>query len=480
MAVQTGNTARTGRAARAGRTGETALPKTPRLQKTALRGFLGLDRRPGLREGYLSACAGLDPRALPALAAMPAPVLYNRGPAGETLCLQVLGTALFRVYAREGSLYLARYGQDGSYTAISLPGSDLTTPRTLLAYNLYSNPSNPLSGSYRHMALLFPDKLLFAPDSLPLSVELLGGSNVPNIDTACVHLSRVFGVHEDRLYASAFNNPRDWSLDTASNIHASHAWASTVQSNTRASGHFTALTVYGGQVLAFKRRFCHILYNNKNPFRIGDLLTVGARDSRTVAEVGGKLFFVGEEGVYRYNGDSATLLSEALGTVDYSGALAVGAAGLYWLYLPSEGQVFLWSEERGGWGALPVFGEGRIAAMAATPSGCCLIDEDGCLYTTEGGRYGDFSATTAPVLSEAVGRTTRLSAAVTAEEGATFSLAYTDTQGRHTPLLAGVGNGRSRRVESRAFTPADYGGSLHLAGHGNVTLHDMIIETAES
>lgn len=464
-----------------GRTGETAVPQAPRLQKTALRGFSGLDRRPGVREGCLSACAGLDPRALPALGTMPTPVLYHSGPAGETLALQVIGSALFRVYVREGSLHLARYGQDGSYSAIGLPGSDLTTPRTLLAYNLYSNPSNPLSGSYRHMALLYPDRLTFSPDSTQLVIEMLGGSgHIPDIDTACVHLSRVFGVHEDRLYASAFNNPRNWNLDTATDIDPSHAWASTVQSNTRASGHFTAVTVYGGQVLAFKRRFCHVLYNNKNPFRIGDLLTVGALDGRTVAEVGGKLFFVGEEGVYRYNGDSASLISEPLGAVNFSGALAVGAAGLYWLCLPAEGRVFLWSEETGAWGALPAFCEGRITAMAATPRGCCLIDEGGHLYTTEGGSYGDLSATTSPVLAEAVGRTTRLSVAVTAAPGATFSLSYTDTQGRTTSLLAGVGNGRSRRVESRSFTPADYGGTLCLTGHGNLTLHDMIIETAES
>ncbi|MBQ8350754.1 MAG: hypothetical protein IJY20_01760 [Clostridia bacterium] len=463
------------------RMGEAPLPQGRAMRVTRLGGFRGLDRRGGVRDGYLAACEGIDPRELPALTTMRTPTPYRTCPAGKTLALQAIGSAIFRVYTDESGLYLARYQKDGSLSRTALSSEDTTTPRTLLPYNLYSNPQDPLSGSYQNLVILFPDCVIFDPQAPIPKPEALGNaSSMPSITHACVHLSRVFGANEDRLYACAFNDPRNWNLDTATSMDASHAWASTVQSNTRASGDFTAMTVYDGHVLAFKRRFCHILNNNKNPFRVADLLTVGTPDGRTIAEVEGKLFFVADEGVYRYNGDSATLISDVLDVADFSGALAAGAAGLYWLYLPALDRVLVWSEANGAWSMLSPFADTPICGMTADEKGCYMIDEGGILYTFEGGRMAAFTVTTPPLLQEAIGRLSRLSLSLTAEAGATLTVTYTDTGGHITPLLQHTGNGRTVRVESRVFTPADYGGSLHLSGTGKVTVHDLILKVANS
>lgn len=458
------------------RVGEAPLPRKRAMRLCHLAGFRGLDRRGGLREGCLAEGAGFDPRELPALSTMRAPVSYKKAPAGRTLGLQAVGDVLYLVHVNEGVLYLTRYFANGTISQHQLPSTDKETPRTVLPYNLYSNPQNPLSGSYSKRVILLPDRLIFDPTAMTPSFQGLGSG--PTINYACVHLSRLFGAKEDRLYASAFNNPLNWNLDTATDIDASHAWASTVQSNTRSSGDFTALTVYDGHVLAFKRRFCHVLNNNKNPFRVADLLTVGTKDGRTLAEVEGKLFFVSDEGVYRYNGDSATLISDALAVTDFSGALATGFGGLYWLYLPAAGRVFVWSEANGAWSALAPFTEAPISGMTANERGCFFIDEDGEIFATEGGGFGELSATTPPLLQDAIGRLTRLSLALTAEEGATLCISYTDTAGRTTPLLQHTGNGRTVRLESRVFTPADYGGRLQLCGTGGLTVHDLTLRIA--
>jgi hypothetical protein len=459
--------------------GEAALPTSRPTRTLRLSGFAGLDRRGGLRDGGLSVAAGVDPRALPALSTIAAPRAYHKVAGGKTLGFSAVGDILFRVYVQGNALYLSRIHPNGEVSVVTLPSLDHDTPRTILAYNLYTNPEQPLSGYYRRLVLVYPDRIAVEPDASPMTVEPLGTGSLPEIGPACVHLSRVFGTRDDRLYACAFNDPRDWNLDTADDIDPSHAWASTVQSNTRSSGSFTALTVYDGHVLAFKRRFCHILNNNKNPFRVADLLTVGTRDARTLAEVDGKLFFVSDEGVYRYNGERALCLSDVLDVDDFSGALGAGYGGQYYCYLPACACVFVWCEATGAWSELPPFTAAPITAMAAGERGCFLLDETGQIYTTEGGTCTTLSATTAPLVQESLGRLSRVSLALTAEPGATLRLVYCDTRGRETPLLEHRAAGGSLRLESRVFTPTDYGGCLHIEGCGRLTVHDVILRIAE-
>ena len=463
------------------RMGEEPLPRARRMAAVRLSGFRGLDLRPCREAGAMADGEGVDPRLLPAVVSMRAPFCRFTGAAGVTLGMEKIGESLFRVYLSGASLYLERHRANGSVSRISFAAEDTRTPRTLLAFHLYSDPADPLTGEYRRLGILLPDRLVFEPEAATLALTPLAGEGeMPALTHGCVHLSRLFGAAGDRLFASAYNDPRNWQLDTANEMNPAGAWAAAVQSNTRADANFTALTVYGGHVLAFKQNFCHVLNNNKNPFRTADLMPYGTRDGRTLAEVGGKLFFVSDEGVCRYNGDAVTLVSEPLGEVDMTGACAAGARGLYWLYLPARARVYVYAEETQAWSALPNFAAGEINAMCGSEDGCYLVERNGRIYLAEAGGYGAFSLTTGSLLQEALGRAARLALAVPGAGDSALLVSYIDTSGRITPLAQHTGQGMTQWVRSRVFTPADYGGSLQISGYGQVTVHDICLRVAES
>jgi hypothetical protein len=446
-----------------------------------LSGFHGLDVRPSREAGSLAKAESIDPRCFPSFVTMRMPAQRLQGGAGETLALQKIGKSLFRVYLSYTNLYLERHGEDGRSGRVSLPSKDTVTPRTLLAFHEYTDPADPLSGSYRQLGILLPDCLVFDPEAETLSLSPLAGEGgMPALTYGCVHLSRLFGAAGDRLYASAYNDPRSFQLDTAEDIDPTNAWAAAVQSNTQGTGAFTAMTVFGGQVLAFKQSFCHVLNNNKNPFRVADLMPYGTRDGRTLAEVDGKLYFVSDEGVCRYNGESVSVISRPLGEIDLTDARAAGGAGLYWLYLPSLRQLLVYSEQTRSWSALSLFAPAVITGMCSSEDGCYLVDRNGSIYLAEKGIYGEFSATTGSLLQESLGRAVRLELSLTAAEGADVLVLYTDTSERTVTLLHHMGTGRAQRVRSRVFTPADYGGSLQIYGFGEVTVHELLLLVAES
>lgn len=461
------------------RMGEAPLPPAPRTRVRRLTGTAGLDRRPGAGEGSAEDLQGFDPRVFPSLSTIKQPIPILRDMPGNHLSLHAVGTSLFIVYEEGGTVYLWRRRENGEETRVAMTTENLTAPRTILPFNRYSDPEDPLSGSWRHMAVVYPDGLWFEPEAEEISFETLTGTGgAPEIEHACVHLSRVFGAKGDRLYACAYNDPGNWNLDTASDVSAANAWASTVQSNTNATGDFTALCVYDGHVLAFKRGFCHILNNNKNPFRVADLLTLGTADARTVAEVEGKLFFVGEDGVYRYNGAAATLISGPLGELDYTGALAAGVGGLYYLYLPTERRVYLYAESTGAWSSFARFAFGTLVGMATDGKRCWMLSDRGDLYATDSSDFGLFTLVTTVAVADAIGRPCRFSIALTADPG-DLEVKYTDTSGRTTLLQSAEDMYGTVRLISRVFTPADYGGKLTLSGVGTVTVHEMALTVAE-
>ena len=82
--------------------------------------------------------------------------------------------------------------------------------------------------------------------------------NVPNLKYVTVHLSRVFGVDDDRVYASGFNDYTNWNLDTADEYNEANSWCSPSQANSKAGGKFTGITTFQNHVVCFKRDFIRI------------------------------------------------------------------------------------------------------------------------------------------------------------------------------------------------------------------------------
>lgn len=462
------------------------LPKSRRRTLRRLAATRGLDRRPGLHPGFLTEGTAVDPRRYPELASVNPALEIPSSFIGKPLSMHVIGEDMYVFADYNGSLYLTRWHGENFYHMI-LPSRDLTTKRELVQFNLYSNPSDPLSGEYRHLCLIFPDLLCFdldenEPELKPLGEESM--TSMPSLDHACVYMSRLFGTDRDRLYASAYNDPTDWDLDTATDSGAGNAWATTVQSNILSDGDFTALCVYDGRILAFKSQFCHVVNGTQNPFRVSDLFPVGTESSATVAEVGGCLFFADKSHVYRYDGDAVKSIGDPLNVSDFSGAMAAGRGELYYLFVPKENRVFLYSERTGAWGEIGFFSKKPLFAMAATERGCYFLDNESNLYLAEAGENGSFVFRFAPTAEsgDASLRISRLHVTLTADVGATLSATYTDTSGRRTDLLSYTEKDarRTRHIVSRVMTPSDRGGYIILSGSGALTVHEVSVTALES
>lgn len=155
---------------------------------------------------------------------------------------------------------------------------------------------------------------------------------MPDIKYATVHLSRVFGVDDDRVYASGYNDYTNWNLDTVDEYNEANSWCSPSQSNTKAGGTFTGITTFQNHVICFKRDFMHEIYNTKNPFRLQDIYAEGAIDNRTIQDVDGKLIFVSEDDVKIYTGSNPRIIGYNLNMPRYEYAVSGTDNRNYYLY----------------------------------------------------------------------------------------------------------------------------------------------------
>ena len=457
---------------------EAYLPKGAPLSVLRQRGWLTLDRRGGVREGCLSLARGIDPRALPSLSTVPMPKrTAHTAIAGRPLSLDEIDGDLYITAEQDGEVTLYRT-RGGAWHSVSLGTQYPAHPRTVLPFTRYNSPSNPLDTRYNFpMVLILPDAVFLRNDKEDMNLypmcERTDGE-APYLSHACVYLSRLFGVGEDRAYASDYNSITQWLYDTADSISASHAWVTTSQSNLGNAGNFTAIVPFAGQLLAFKENCCQLIGGTKNPFRISDLLSVGAISARAVAQVGSQLLFASRDQVYRYDGDNLHEIGDPLHIEDFTGALAAASGGLFYLYVPSVHRIFTYSPITDAWCELFPFAEGKIACMTGTREGCLFLTESGELYSTK-----DATDSLVPALP-APSRLLRLRLTLTAAAGAHLLVGCRFSGGRLLPLLELIGTGRTQRESIRIPAAADTASTLCFSGQGSITVTAMELVTAET
>ena len=466
---------------------EAYLPRRAPLSVWRQSGWRGLDRRDGVKEGFLSRAQGIDPRALPTLTSMKRPKRTAHKPiAGKPLSLSVADGVLYVVSEEQGEATLYREWE-GEWQAFSLGAAYPGHARTILPFPFYNNPENPLDNYYNFpMTTIFPDGVFLRPDREETELSHLyrrTDGELPYLSHACLYLSRLFGVGGMVAYASDHNCVTKWYYDTANNVSASHAWYTTSQAGGASGGDFTAIVPFAGQLLAFKEKSCLLISGNKNPFRIAELLSVGTTDGKTVAQAGECLFFADRREVYCFDGEDVRGIGAPLGVQDFSGAIGAGADGLYYLYVPSVDRIFLYAPSTGAWSELSPFTEHPIAAMASTGNGHCLfLDEAGVLYSTEGATDIHFSAESSVLVPAlpAPSRLVRLRLTLTADEGASLTLSCRFSGGRSVPLCTIEGDGRTERRSVRIPTTADTAASLAFSGEGRIIISEMDLVTAET
>lgn len=211
---------------------------------------------------------------------------------------------------------------------------------------------------------------------------------MPDLKYVTVHLSRLFGVSDDCVYASGFNDYTNWNLDSIDEYNESNSWFSQTQSNTKAGGNFTGITTFQGHVVCFKRDFMHEIYNTKNPFRLVDIYAEGAIDNRTIQDVDGKLIFVSEDAVKIYTGSNPRIISYELNMPKYTFAVSGTDNRNYYLYCEDDNNIIylyvydtyteLWSEQRI---------THRVLNFASGKNGMYMLCSDGYVYKMDTDTY---------------------------------------------------------------------------------------------
>ena len=221
---------------------------------------------------------------------------------------------------------------------------------------------------------------------------------VPSLKHVTVHLSRVFGVDDDRVYASGYNDYANWNLDTVGEYNEANSWCSPSQSNTKAGGKFTGITTFQNHVICFKHDFMHEIYNTKNPFRIQDIYAEGAIDNRTIQDVDGKLIFVSEDDVKVYTGSNPRIIGYNLNMPKYGYAVSGTDNRNYYLYCEDDngiGHLYVYDTYTDMWSEQELEYDPktekyiRVISFAHNKNGMYMLCEDGHVYRMDTNNYTD-------------------------------------------------------------------------------------------
>ena len=373
------------------------LPTGQKYYKTTKVSFSGLNKRHTIDTGMLSYEKNISTAEAPYLTPSPKPkeiFNFTKYTNAHGMIHNVFGFDDFWVLLGDhsGDMMIYFVDEKGVFASGEL-NRDTNSQRSIVQFNVFDSTNSQgnvdiLDGTYVKKLLIFPDKMsvdfptsksrnYITPAELkPASL----GDAIPTLKYATVHLSRVFGVDDGKVYASGFNDYANWNLDTADEYNESNAWCSPAQANVKADSKFTGITTFQNHVICFKRNFMHEIYNTKNPFRIQDIYAEGTIDNRTIQDVDGRLIFVSDDNVKIYTGSNPKIISYNLNIPKYDNAISSQDGRNYYLYVESgEEKLFFvydtmideWSEWK-----KPVPGTNRIISLANNSAGvyACTYD----------------------------------------------------------------------------------------------------------
>lgn len=412
-------------------------------------------------------------------------------------------------------------------------------PRCVVQFNVYDTPTDPAEGQYIKKLLIFPDKksmdFEISQDDFPVSdmtVLVREYSNsvqeddgtypppesashnyfykntfnqdvyqwfddtsdssksgwkvsvpptMPNIKYAAVHLSRLFGVDDDRVYASGFNDYSNWNLDTVDEYNESNAWCSPAQSNTKAGGKFTGITNFQGHIVCFKHDFMHEIYNTKNPFRIQDVYAEGTTDNRTVQDVDGRLIFASDDNIKIYTGSNPRIISYYLNMTEYKNAVSGTDGRCYYLYCEDKSNnkhLFVYDTISECWAEQYI--ENQALSFAHNKNGMYMLCDNGYIYKMNTGNYQhSWSFETDLITNETVDikhiKKIQMLAEIAAGADIKVYILYDDEKfNKNTSHLVWQNTGHGQKaIRVKPRKTASYGIKLHVEGYGYVRLYEL-------
>ena len=459
---------------------------------------------------------------------------------------------LIVIYRKNGAVLIDYITADEDVYTGTLKSSDATedddVPRSIVQFNVYDTPTDPISGKFVKKLLIFPDKKsmdfeitkdnfeikdmsvlikTYKNDTEPYlppdtashnyyyrntsteaqEADTLYGSAIykwvddesdnensgwkisipptmPDLKYATVHLSRVFGVDGDRVYASGYNDYTNWNLDTIDEYNESNSWCSPSQSNTKASGKFTGITTFQGHVICFKRDFMHEIYNTKNPFRLTDIYAEGSIDNRTIQDVDGKLIFVSEDDVKIYTGSNPRIIGYNLNMSQYEYAVSGTDNRNYYLYCEDTKEnkyLYVYDTYTELWSEQSI--TDRVVSFAHNKNGMYMLCADGIVYKMDTNDYlHEWSFETDLVTNKTVNikHIKKLQMLVDVAKNANMKvyILYDDEEfDENKSHLVYSSNGKRGKfpIRVKPRNTANYGFKLHFEGAGYVKLYELEI-----
>lgn len=310
--------------------------------------------------------------------------------------------------------------------------------------------------------------------------------SVPTLNYATVHQSRLFGVSDDRVHASGFNDYTNWTLDSSGEYNESNAWCSPAQSNTKADGEFTGITTFLNHVICFKRDFMHEIYNTKNPFRIQDIYAEGCIDNRTIQDVDGKLIFVSEDDVKVYTGSNPRIIGYNLNISQYEKAVSGTDGRCYYLYCEDteeEKRLFVYDTYVEQWSEQSI--DEEVLSFAHNKRGMYMLCANGAIYKLDTGVYNhDWSFETDLITNKTVDikHIKKIQMLADIADGANVDVYFlydnevfdklSDAQKESRLVYASKGSGQ-KTIRVKPRQTAHYGIKLHIKGYGYVRLYEL-------
>lgn len=213
-------------------------------------------------------------------------------------------------------------------------------------------------------------------------------SGTPYLKDICVYQSRLFGINDVGIYASAYGDYSNWTLDDAETQNSSNAWMSLITSDEVKAGIPTAITVYEDAVIVFCENHIYEVRNKKNPFRIIDIFDEGCISQNAYCVVNGYLLFANKNGVRMYTGSKPKDIGYKLGfnAIRYA---SCGSDGINWyLYCETdkkEHNLFVYDTNTGLWSEREI--STRLVSFATTSNGVFALSSDNKVYLLNSEEY---------------------------------------------------------------------------------------------
>lgn len=198
--------------------------------------------------------------------------------------------------------------------------------------------------------------------SLVLSAGQWKAKTMPTLDFVCVHENRLWGCHfgtqvnsfdsVNEIYCSALGDFKTWTLSSETSTLPGDPYTASVGEY----GKFTGCISYRGYVLFFKDDVIYRVSGNKpSNFQIEKISETGLQSGceKSMEIIDEVLYYKSRSGVYAYDGSLPQKISDALGSIYYTDAVAGHLLGKYYISMVSDGvrKLYVYDTRNGLWHA---------------------------------------------------------------------------------------------------------------------------------